>query len=267
VEKRSRVSRSELRFTGRRTDPETGLQLNRNRFYHQQLGRWVSRDPIGYEGGSNNLYGYVAWGIDPSGLVIVEFWPNRSKSAVAQWCFANSGIRSGNFGQPAKQASGYYLIRSGESIHSSYTLTGTNVCNTIDGILNGAAKDNGGAFEVTVRSGRGDPPGKYEIFYLAEITLSQEILGTGATTGTFAKFVSPQDGIIISESLITKGPGRRVKHKVVTKRLIVDVKCRRTVIMTYNPSSRNTGAKRSMGSDTIGYFRIIQVRPITDDDE
>ncbi len=49
---------NELLYTGRRLDPETGLQLNRNRFYHQQLGRWVNRDPIGYLGGMN-LYGYV----------------------------------------------------------------------------------------------------------------------------------------------------------------------------------------------------------------
>jgi len=39
-------------------DPETGLQLNRNRFYHQQLGRWVNRDPIKYKGGGWNLYEY-----------------------------------------------------------------------------------------------------------------------------------------------------------------------------------------------------------------
>jgi RHS repeat-associated protein len=34
------------RFTGRELDLESGLQLNRNRYLHQQLGRWVSRDPI-----------------------------------------------------------------------------------------------------------------------------------------------------------------------------------------------------------------------------
>ena len=49
---------NEILFTGRRLDPETGLQLNRNRFYHARLGRWVNRDPIGYLGGTN-LYGYV----------------------------------------------------------------------------------------------------------------------------------------------------------------------------------------------------------------
>jgi RHS repeat-associated protein len=45
-------------FTCRERDSETGLQLNRFRFYHAQLGRWLTRDPIGYFGGIN-LYGYV----------------------------------------------------------------------------------------------------------------------------------------------------------------------------------------------------------------
>ncbi len=51
---------NEYCYTGRRLDPETGLQLNRNRFYYAALGRWLNRDPIGYEGGSDNLYEYVS---------------------------------------------------------------------------------------------------------------------------------------------------------------------------------------------------------------
>ncbi len=62
---------NELLYTGRRVDPATGLQLNRNRFYHQQLGRWVNRDPIGYLAGNANLYGYVGgmptYYVDPYG--------------------------------------------------------------------------------------------------------------------------------------------------------------------------------------------------------
>ncbi len=46
-------------YTGRELDAETGLQLNRWRFYSATLGRWVNRDPIQYWGGIN-LYGYVA---------------------------------------------------------------------------------------------------------------------------------------------------------------------------------------------------------------
>ncbi len=63
---------NELLFTGRRTDPETGLQLNRNRFCDPQMGRWVTQDPIGYDAGSYNMYEYIAsqptYWVDPSGL-------------------------------------------------------------------------------------------------------------------------------------------------------------------------------------------------------
>jgi RHS repeat-associated protein len=62
---------NEYLYTGRRRDPETGLQLNRNRFYAAHLGRWVNRDPIGYWGGAS-LYAYVlgmpTYYVDPSGL-------------------------------------------------------------------------------------------------------------------------------------------------------------------------------------------------------
>jgi len=46
-------------YTGRELDPETGLYYYRNRYYGAELGRFVSRDPIGYEGGDLNLVRYV----------------------------------------------------------------------------------------------------------------------------------------------------------------------------------------------------------------
>ncbi|WP_146561198.1 RHS repeat domain-containing protein [Posidoniimonas corsicana] len=48
----------EVRFTGRELDLLTGLQLNRHRYYHAKLGRWVNRDPIAYKGSGWNLYEY-----------------------------------------------------------------------------------------------------------------------------------------------------------------------------------------------------------------
>ena len=68
-------------YTGRERDPETGLQLNRNRYYAAHLGRWVNRDPIGYAGGFN-LYGYLSEKpvdfVDPNGLVpIGPYIPGR----------------------------------------------------------------------------------------------------------------------------------------------------------------------------------------------
>ncbi|MBI4862090.1 MAG: RHS repeat-associated core domain-containing protein [Candidatus Riflebacteria bacterium] len=46
-------------FAGARRDPRTGLLFLRNRVYSPELMRFLSRDPIGFQGGQWNLYGYV----------------------------------------------------------------------------------------------------------------------------------------------------------------------------------------------------------------
>ena len=88
---------NEYLYTGRRLDPETGLQINRRRFYHAPLGRWVNRDPIGYEGSQWNLYEYVNGkplvSVDPVGLASPVTWilncnkiPSLTKAAHRKKC-------------------------------------------------------------------------------------------------------------------------------------------------------------------------------------
>ena len=46
-------------FTGKFFDDSTGLQNNINRWYDNTTGKWLSVDPIGFYGGTPNLYQYV----------------------------------------------------------------------------------------------------------------------------------------------------------------------------------------------------------------
>jgi RHS repeat-associated protein len=46
-------------FSGREWDAETGLLHLRARYYDPELGRFISEDPVGYEGGDFNLYRYA----------------------------------------------------------------------------------------------------------------------------------------------------------------------------------------------------------------
>lgn len=46
-------------FAGQTYDAETGLVYNRGRYYSPPMGRFINRDPIGYDGQDVNLYRYV----------------------------------------------------------------------------------------------------------------------------------------------------------------------------------------------------------------
>lgn len=59
-------------YTGREWDKDAGLYYYRARFYDPLIGKFISKDPIGFAGGDYNLYSYVQqnpvnWS-DPMGL-------------------------------------------------------------------------------------------------------------------------------------------------------------------------------------------------------
>ncbi len=62
---------SRYRFTGREWDEEIELYYYRARYYNGETGRFISVDPISFDSGTYNLYGYVdnnpVNAIDPSG--------------------------------------------------------------------------------------------------------------------------------------------------------------------------------------------------------
>jgi RHS repeat-associated protein len=62
IESTSGSVSSRFRYTGREYDPETGLLYYRHRYLDPEIGRFLSEDPIGLNGGIN-AYAYV--GNDP----------------------------------------------------------------------------------------------------------------------------------------------------------------------------------------------------------
>jgi RHS repeat-associated protein len=74
-------------FTGHYQHAPSGLTVAPFRFYSAELGRWLSRDPLG-EAGGLNLYQYAAnnpgrW-TDPLGLTIVVQPADRSNYRIAR---------------------------------------------------------------------------------------------------------------------------------------------------------------------------------------
>jgi RHS repeat-associated protein len=81
----------EFLFTGRQYDPETEICWYRSRYYHQQLGRFLSRDLIGYAGGAN-LFAYChgrpsgsldGHGTDTCGPDVTDWFLNDLGSQLA----------------------------------------------------------------------------------------------------------------------------------------------------------------------------------------
>jgi RHS repeat-associated protein len=92
-------------FTGRERDAVTGLMYYRARWYDPQLGRFISEDPIGLEGGINQ-FAYVGNnpqnGKDPSGLYEIDVhYYLTYYLAKKTGCFTDAearGIASGDQG-------------------------------------------------------------------------------------------------------------------------------------------------------------------------
>lgn len=80
---------------GYHTDADTGLIYCQNRFYDPATGRWLTRDPIGYEGGIN-LYAYCdgnpVMRVDPNGLDWLDDQANFWAGAGDSLTFGGTGL-------------------------------------------------------------------------------------------------------------------------------------------------------------------------------
>ncbi|MBZ5679177.1 MAG: RHS repeat-associated core domain-containing protein [Acidobacteriia bacterium] len=88
-----------FQYTGRESDSEAGLYYYRNRYYDQNVGRFVSEDPMRFEAGSD-FYSYVSNSpvnlVDPFGLqgtgvapAPIKPVPPDTGTGIGAFCAAN----------------------------------------------------------------------------------------------------------------------------------------------------------------------------------
>ncbi|WP_317233296.1 RHS repeat domain-containing protein [Serratia fonticola] len=101
-----------LRFQGQYADKESGLYYNLNRYYDPGVGRYLTVDPVGLAGGSNQ-YQYcpnpIAW-IDPLGLLagLGEQPPKNTWNAFQQ-------DHKGVFADSKESAAAYAKLKNEQS--------------------------------------------------------------------------------------------------------------------------------------------------------
>jgi RHS repeat-associated protein len=84
-------------YTGREVDAETGLSYYRARYYDPRSGRFLQQDPIGFQGGSLNLYAYILNNptnlIDPLGLWTLSGHRELTTTALETRCFSKGDVK------------------------------------------------------------------------------------------------------------------------------------------------------------------------------
>jgi RHS repeat-associated protein len=85
-----------LAFDGMQLDTATGLYYDNARYYDSSTGRFISQDPLGFAGGTSDLYQYVLNNpvdlTDPTGLVFLTTHQGTSANETAGGIALSVGI-------------------------------------------------------------------------------------------------------------------------------------------------------------------------------
>jgi len=108
--------RNSYAYTGREWDPEAGLYYYRARYYDPMEGRFISKDPIGFEGGIN-VYAYTRNNpiryTDPLGLLDPESLGQAFSDGTMGLVTTSGGIALTAYGGPYGAAVGVPLTLIG----------------------------------------------------------------------------------------------------------------------------------------------------------
>ena len=148
-----------LRYAGQYYDKETGLHYNWNRYYDPRLGRYITSDPVGLEGGLNT-YSYVGnnplYWVDPLGLAVqICRRPADIANGIVDHYWVTTGSQSVGLGgdpniRPGDQVELPIITKTFPIDHSKDTPTSCEVQNNVnescvnDILSNDLGKNQGG---------------------------------------------------------------------------------------------------------------------------
>jgi len=114
--------RNYFQYTGREFDTETNLYFYRARYFDPQAGRFLSEDPIGFEGGIN-FYAYTRnspinfkdpQGWEPAGCTDCKGNPTQGLDAGKKCCSNTAPMSSSTNPVPYSPCDTYMFINAGE---------------------------------------------------------------------------------------------------------------------------------------------------------
>jgi RHS repeat-associated protein len=90
-------SANRLTYTGREKDQDTGLYYYRARYYDSSIGRFISEDPLGFQGSGVNWYAYTGNNPinanDPTGLEAFVYAAPRAQGGFNYRAFDDNGSK------------------------------------------------------------------------------------------------------------------------------------------------------------------------------
>ncbi len=113
-EERVKTQLSPWRFASKRVDVETGLVYFGKRYYHPHLGKWITKDPAGFEDGPN-LHAYLH-NSPLNDFDLYGLWSWRGAWDGAQ----DYGLRAFEYSRDIMYGMGSGLASAGEWMHADF---------------------------------------------------------------------------------------------------------------------------------------------------
>ena len=173
-----------FRYTGKFFDDATGLQNNLNRWYDSTSGKWISVDPIGFNGGDVNLYRYVG----NASIFDVDLYGYNGEQNANFVIYGQREIQFSDFSTTYKKRP---LTGTTDTSHIASIYTGVQSSHLNDSgsyVIDKSGQNDSGCFTATAKVsqvaiggivGVANFSNKLSYFNLARLQVGQRLILTG----------------------------------------------------------------------------------------